>query len=85
MSHTSLPYNVLGYPYNSNNNKKEKLMSKEIKFLLVAYVLPAIALSLLFVFFAPAVFAQAILGMVCLMGATCIGMAFLIDYLDKKA
>ena len=59
-------------------------MTKEIKNLILIYVLPIIALSLLMVFIAPAVFAQAILGMVCGVALICIGMAFLIDWMDNR-
>lgn len=59
-------------------------MSKEIKNLLLIYVLPILALSLTMVFIAPAVFAQAILGMLCGVGLLCVGMAFLINWLDNK-
>ena len=59
-------------------------MTKDIKNLLLIYVLPIVALSLLMVFIAPAVFAQAILGMLCGTALICIGMAFLIDWLDNK-
>jgi hypothetical protein len=59
-------------------------MSKEIKNLLLIYVLPILTRSLTMVFIAPAVFAQAILGMLCATALICIGMAFLIDYLDNK-
>lgn len=58
-------------------------MSKEIRSFLVIYVLPILVLSLFFVFFAPALYSQAILGMICLAGLLCVGMAFLIDHLDK--
>jgi hypothetical protein len=60
-------------------------MSKEIKNLILIYVLPILSLSLLMVFIAPAIFAQAILGMLCGVGLICVGMAFLIDWFDKRA
>jgi hypothetical protein len=59
-------------------------MSKEIKNLILIYVLPIIVLSLTMVFIAPAVFAQAILGMLCGASLLVIGMAFLIDWMDKR-
>ncbi len=59
-------------------------MSKEIRNLVLIYVLPILSLSLLMVFIAPPVFGQAILGMLCGVGLICVGMAFLIDWLDKK-
>jgi glucan phosphoethanolaminetransferase (alkaline phosphatase superfamily) len=65
-------------------NKKEKLMSKEIRSFLAIYILPIAILCLVFVFFAPALFAQVILGMVSGVALMVMGMAFLIDYLDKK-
>ena len=78
-------YSVPGYPYNSNNNKKEKLMSKEIRSFLLIYIVPIAMLSLALVFFAPALFSQVILGMVMGVSLLVVGMALLIDYLDKKA
>jgi hypothetical protein len=60
-------------------------MTKDIKNLILIYVLPIVALSLLMVFIAPALYAQVILGMVSGVALLVIGMAFLIDYLDHKA
>jgi hypothetical protein len=58
-------------------------MSKEIKQLLLIYVLPILLISLFMVFFAPPMFSVGILGMFSLAGLLCLGMAFLIDHLDK--
>jgi hypothetical protein len=60
-------------------------MTKDIRNLLAIYVLPIIVLSLVMVFFAPALMAQVVLGMLASTALLCVGMAFLIDYLDKKA
>ena len=59
-------------------------MSKEIRSFLLIYILPIAVLSLFFVFFAPALFAQVILGMIASVALMVMGMAFVIDYLDKK-
>lgn len=59
-------------------------MTKDIKNMLLIYVLPIIVLSLVMVFIAPAVFSQVILGMISGTALICVGMAFLIDYLDKR-
>jgi hypothetical protein len=58
-------------------------MSKEIRSFLLIYILPICVLSLVFVFFAPALFAQVILGMVSGVALMVMGMAFLINWLDK--
>ena len=58
-------------------------MSKEIRSFLVIYILPICLISLFFVFFAPALFAQVILGMVASVALMVMGMAFLINHLDK--
>jgi hypothetical protein len=60
-------------------------MSKEIRNLLLIYVVPVLVLSLTMVFIAPAAFAQAILGMLCGVGLICVGMAFLIEWFDNRA
>ncbi len=59
-------------------------MSKEIRSFLLIYIAPICVLSLFFVFYAPALFAQVILGMVAGVALMVMGMAFLIDWLDKK-
>jgi|LauGreDrversion4_2_1035121.scaffolds.fasta_scaffold826557_1 hypothetical protein len=58
-------------------------MSKEIRNFLAIYILPICLISLFFVFFAPALFAQVILAMVASVALLVMGMAFLIDWLDK--
>jgi hypothetical protein len=58
-------------------------MSKEIRSFLAIYILPICLISLFFVFFAPALFAQVILGMVSTVTLMVMGMAFIIDRLDK--
>jgi len=58
-------------------------MSKEIRNFLAIYILPICLISLFFVFFAPALFAQVILAMVASVTLLVMGMAFLIDWLDK--
>ena len=58
-------------------------MSKEIRSFLLIYILPICLISLFFVFFAPALFAQVILAMVASVTLLVMGMAFLIDWLDK--
>jgi hypothetical protein len=58
-------------------------MSKEIRSFLLIYILPICLISLFFVFFAPALFAQVILGMVSGVALMVMGMAFLINWLDK--
>jgi uncharacterized membrane protein HdeD (DUF308 family) len=59
-------------------------MSKEIRSMLLIYIAPIAILSLLFVFFAPALFSVVILGMVSGVALLVMGMAFVIDYLDNK-
>jgi hypothetical protein len=59
-------------------------MTKDIKNLILIYVLPIIVLSLVMVFIAPAIYAQVILGMVMGVALICVGMAFLIDYVEKR-
>ena len=59
-------------------------MSKEIRNFLAIYILPIAILCLLFVFFAPALYSVVILGMVSGVALMVMGMAFLIEYLDKK-
>jgi len=59
-------------------------MSKEIRSMLLIYIAPIATLSLLFVFFAPALFSVVILGMVSGVALMVMGMAFIIDYLDNK-
>jgi hypothetical protein len=59
-------------------------MDKDIKNLLLIYVLPILLVSVVFVFFAPALMAQVVLGMLTLSGLLCLGMVFLIDYIDNK-
>lgn len=64
--------------------RKGKQMTKDVKNMLLIYVLPIIVLSLVMVFIAPAIYAQVILGMVMGTALLCVGMAFLIDYLEKR-
>jgi hypothetical protein len=59
-------------------------MSKEIRSFLLIYIAPICLISLFFVFFAPALFAQVILGMVAGVALLVMGMAFLIDWMDKR-
>jgi positive regulator of sigma E activity len=59
-------------------------MSKEIRNLLLIYVVPMLVLALFMVFFAPPMFSVGILAMFCSAGLLVVAMAFLIDYLDKK-
>ena len=59
-------------------------MSKEIRNLLLIYVVPMCVLSLFMALFAPPMFSVGILAMFCSAGLLVIAMAFLIDYLDKK-
>ena len=59
-------------------------MSKEIRSMLLIYIAPIAILSLLFVFFAPALFSVVILGMVSGVALLVMAMAFVIDYLDNK-
>ncbi len=59
-------------------------MTKDIKNMLLIYVLPIIVLSLVMVFIAPAIYSQVILGMVMGVALLCVGMAFFIDYLEKR-
>ena len=58
-------------------------MSKEIRTFLAIYILPIAILCLLFVFFAPALYSAVILGMVSGIALMVMGMAFIIDRLDK--
>lgn len=58
-------------------------MSKEIRTFLAIYILPIAILCLLFVFFAPALYSAVILGMVSSVALMVMGMAFIIDRLDK--
>jgi hypothetical protein len=58
-------------------------MSKEIRTFLAIYILPIAILCLLFVFFAPALYSAVILGMVSAVALMVMGMAFIIDRLDK--
>jgi positive regulator of sigma E activity len=60
-------------------------MSKEIRSFLLIYIAPMAILCLAFVFFAPALFSAVILGMVSGVALMVMGMAFLIDYMDKRA
>jgi hypothetical protein len=60
-------------------------MSKEIRNFLAIYILPMAILCLVFVFFAPALFSAVILGMVSGVALMVMGMAFLIDWMDKRA
>jgi len=59
-------------------------MSKEIRNFLLVYALPIAFIALFFVFFAPAVFAQAVLGMVASVAVIVIVFALVIDYIDNK-
>ena len=59
-------------------------MSKEIRTFLLIYIVPIAILCLAFVFFAPALYSVVILGMVSAVALMVVGMAILIDYLDKK-
>lgn len=59
-------------------------MSKEIRNFLLIYIAPIAMLCLFFVFFAPALYSVVILGMVSSVALMVMGMAFVIDYLDKK-
>lgn len=59
-------------------------MTKDVKNMLLIYILPIILLSLVMVFIAPAIYAQVILGMVMGTALLCVGMAFLIDYVEKR-
>ena len=59
-------------------------MTKEIKNLILIYVLPVIAVSLFSVFFLPAFASRLVLGMVSGVALITIGMALLIDWFDKK-
>lgn len=59
-------------------------MTKDIKNLLLIYVLPMLVIALLMAVFAPPMFSVGILAMFCSAGLLVVGMAFLIDYLDKK-
>jgi hypothetical protein len=63
--------------------RKINTMSKEIRSFLAIYILPIAILCLAFVFFAPALFAQVILGMIASVTLMVMGMAFIIDRLDK--
>ena len=64
--------------------KERQLMSKEIRSFLLIYIVPICLMSLFFVFFAHALYSVVILGMVSSVALMVVGMAFLIDYLDKK-
>jgi hypothetical protein len=59
-------------------------MSKEIRSMLLIYIAPIAMLSLLFVFFAPALYSVVILGMVSGVALMVMAMAFVIDWLDKR-
>lgn len=59
-------------------------MSKEIRNLLLIYVVPMLVIALLMVFFAPPMFSVGILAMFCSSGLLVVGMAFLIDWMDKR-
>ena len=58
-------------------------MSKEIRTFLLIYIVPIAILCLAFVFFAPALYSVVILGMVSSVALMVVGMAFLINHLDK--
>jgi hypothetical protein len=58
-------------------------MDNDIKKFLYIYAIPIAVISLVMVFIAPAVFSQAILGMIASASLICIGMALLMDYLDR--
>ena len=59
-------------------------MSKEIRSLILIYVLPMLVLSLFMALFAPPMFSVGILAMFCSAGLLVVGMAFLIDWMDKR-
>jgi positive regulator of sigma E activity len=59
-------------------------MSKEIRNFLLIYIVPICFISLFFVFFAPAIFAQAVLAMVASVVVIVIAFALIIDYIDNK-
>ncbi len=59
-------------------------MSKEIRNFLLIYIAPICLISLYFVFFAPALFAQVVLAMITSVALLVMGMAFLIDWMDKR-
>lgn len=59
-------------------------MTKDVRNMLLIYILPIIILSLVMVFIAPAIYSQVILGMVMGSALLTVGMAFFIDYLDKR-
>ncbi len=58
-------------------------MSKEIRSFLLIYIVPICLIALYFVFFAPALYSVVVLGMVSSVALLVVGMAFLIDWLDK--
>jgi hypothetical protein len=64
-------------------NKKEKLMSKEIRNFLLIYIAPICFISLFFVFFAPALYSVVILGMIVSVALMVMAFAFVVDWLDK--
>ena len=59
-------------------------MSKEIRSFLFIYIAPICLISLLFVFFAPAIYSAVILGMIATTALLVMAMALVIDYYDKK-
>jgi hypothetical protein len=59
-------------------------MSKEIRNFFLVYALPIAFISLFFVFFAPAIFAQVVLAMVASVAVIVIAFALIIDYIDNK-
>lgn len=59
-------------------------MSKEIRNFFLVYALPIAFIALFFVFFAPAIFAQVVLGMIASVAVIVIVFALVIDYIDNK-
>lgn len=59
-------------------------MDKTAKRFLLIYVTPICLLSFVSVFIAPPLVSAVILGMLSGVGLLCLGIAFLIDYLDGK-
>jgi uncharacterized membrane protein (DUF485 family) len=64
--------------------ERRHTMSKEIRSFLLIYILPICLISLFFVFFAPALYSVVILGMVSSVALMVMGMAFIIDWMDKR-
>lgn len=58
-------------------------MSKEIKNLLLIYIVPICVLSLVLVFTAPPLFSVAVLAMITSLTLIMVGIAFLLDHFDK--